>query len=192
MQFQGAEAIVDVGSIVIKKRIPKSYRIKQLDEKLIKERTKREISVLTKCPIPCPKLINSEKNIIEMTKVPGIKLSDNLETHPEIVKTIGKQIAELHNKGIFHGDLTTSNIIYDGKTVYFIDFGLSLFSRKKEDKAVDLHLFRQSLESKHHTIYENSYKEFLKSYKKHSNNGIEILKRLEEVEKRGRYKQKGS
>jgi len=192
MQFQGAEAIVEVGSTVIKKRIPKSYRIKQLDKKLIKERTKREIAILNKCPIPCPEIINSEKNIIEMTKVPGIKLSENLEDHPEIVKMIGKQIAKLHNKGIIHGDLTTSNIIYDGKTVYFIDFGLSLFSRKKEDKAVDLHLFRQALESKHHTIYENSYKEFLKSYKKHSEKGTEILERLEEVEKRGRYKRKGS
>jgi len=192
MQFHGAEAIVEVNSTVIKKRIPKTYRIKQLDEKLIKERTKREISILTKCSIPCPKVIHTENNIIEMTKVPGIKLSDNLEQHPEIVKTIGKQLAELHNKGIIHGDLTTSNIIYDGKTVYFIDFGLGFFSRKKEDKAVDLHLFKQALESKHHTIYENSYIEFLKSYKKYSENGTEILERLEEVEKRGRYKQKGS
>lgn len=192
MQFQGAEAIVEVNSTVIKKRLPKSYRINQLDEKLIKERTKREISILNKCPVPCPELINSEKNIIEMTRVPGTKLSETLEKHSEVVKTIAKQIAELHNKGIIHGDLTTSNIIYDGKTVYFIDFGLSFFSRKKEDKAVDLHLFRQALESKHHTIYEKSYEQFLKSYKRYSDKGTEILERLEEVEKRGRYKRKGS
>ena len=45
-------------------------------------------------------------------------------------------------------------ILKNGK-VYFIDFGLGFFSNKTEDKAVDLHLLKQALESKHYQIFEN-------------------------------------
>ena len=43
----------------------------------------------------------------------------------------------------------TNDMIYD-KKIYLIDFGLSLYSNKPEDKAVDLHLLKQALESKHY------------------------------------------
>ena len=53
--------------------------------------------------------------------------------YKKLSKEIGKKIAVLHNNGIIHGDLTTSNMIFkDG--IYFIDFGLSFFSEKNEDK----------------------------------------------------------
>ena len=70
------------------------------------------------------------------------------------------------------------------KEIKFIDFGLSFFSAKEEDKAVDLHLLRQALESKHHEKWEDCFKAALKGYKqnkrrqtmeeKYSRTGLEI------------------
>ena len=80
-------------------------------------------------------------------------------------------------------------IMKDDK-IYFIDFGLAVFSHKVEDKAVDIHLLREALNSKHYTIYEEAFKAFLKGYKKRSDNYQEIMNRLEKVESRGRDKGK--
>ncbi|MBI4143381.1 Kae1-associated serine/threonine protein kinase, partial [Candidatus Woesearchaeota archaeon] len=104
---------------------------------------------------------------------------------------IGKKVAILHNNLIIHGDLTTSNMILD-KEVYFLDFGLSFFSEKAEDKAVDLHLLKEGLESKHYKIWEGCFRCALEAYKKEAKNGEATLKTLEVVEKRGRYRKKGS
>ena len=95
----------------------------------------------------------------------------------------------MHNNNIIHGDLTTSNMILENE-IYFIDFGLSFFSDKTEDKAVDLHLLRHALESKHHKIFEKSFKAVLNGYKSKCRKYNETIKRLEKVESRGRYKGK--
>ena len=95
----------------------------------------------------------------------------------------------MHNNNIIHGDLTTSNMILN-KEVFFIDFGLSFFSEKIEDKAVDLHLLKEALESKHSNIWERSYKAALDSYFKKAVDGRQVLERIKIVEKRGRYKGK--
>jgi TP53 regulating kinase-like protein len=87
--------------------------------------------------------------------------------------------------------LTTSNIILNKET-YFIDFGLSFFSEKAEDRAVDLHLLKEGLESKHYRIWEECFRCALEAYKKEAKNSEATLKRLEAVEKRGRYRGKGS
>ena len=75
-------------------------------------------------------------------------------------------------------------ILKDNK-IYLIDFGLGFFSSKIEDKAVDLHLLKQALESKHYENFEKYYKVILDNYK-HK----DVIKRLEKVELRGRYKRK--
>ena len=129
---------------------------------------------------------------IDMEFIEGPKVRDILEKKDPIKlsKEIGKKIAILHNNNIIHGDLTTSNMIYN-KQVYFIDFGLSIFSKRYEDKAVDLHLFRQALESKHYKIWEKCFNACLKEYKKQAKESKDILKRFEQVETRGRNKNKG-
>ncbi len=117
---QGAEAVIELrDNLIIKNRISKSYRIKQLDKKIIKQRTKAEKKLLEKA---C-KIINAPNpfplkdfNKIEMPFIEGKKLSENLnsfslEKQKEICRTIGQEIAKLHNADIIHGDLTTSNMI---------------------------------------------------------------------------------
>ena len=74
-------------------------------------------------------------------------------------------------------------MILKGSEVYLIDFGLSSYSEKIEDKAVDLHLFKECLKSKHFKISEKCWKEFDKNYKLK-----DVKSRLEIVEKRGKGK----
>ena len=194
---QGAEAkLYKKDTSLIKDRIKKSYRIKEIDTRLRKSRTRREAKILKKLEemnFSAPKLLETdEKEKIEMEFIDGPKIRDILEEKDflKLSKEIGKKLAILHNNEIIHGDLTTSNMILK-KEVYFIDFGLSFFSKRIEDKAVDLHLFRQALESKHYKIWEESFKAFLKEYEKGAEEGKDIIKRLEKVESRGRNKNKG-
>jgi Kae1-associated kinase Bud32 len=187
---RGAEAVIfeDKGK-VIKQRFKKNYRIAELDSELRSQRTKREANLLRKINIPHPKLLDCDNNeSITMEKVEGEKLRDILDERPELTKRAGEITAMLHNQNIIHGDLTTSNIILDKKgELIFIDFGLSFHSEKVEDKAVDIHLFKQALNSKHHKVYDKALKLFLQGYasaEKHH----EVMERLKSVELRGRYK----
>ena len=193
---QGAEAKLFLeDNKVIKNRFPKSYRIKEIDDKLRGFRTRREAKILQKLHainFPSPKLIkNDEKENLIIEKIGGKLIKDVLEKsdYKKLCSEIGKKIAILHNISIIHGDLTTSNMMLN-KQIYFIDFGLSFFSEKPEDKAVDLHLLKEGLESKHYRIWEECFKCALDAYKKEAKRGDETLKRLEVVEKRGRYRAK--
>lgn len=193
---QGAEAklYLEDGEI-IKDRIKKDYRIKEIDDRLRKFRTRREAKVISKLhaiDFPGPKLIDcDEKEIISMEYIDGPKLRDILDTsnYARISEEVGKKVAIMHNNHMIHGDLTTSNMIFRDE-VYFIDFGLSFFSHKIEDKAVDLHLLKQALESKHYKIWEKCFKAVIHGYKKEAKDAEHILERLKQVEGRGRYKQK--
>ena len=190
---QGAEAILyKEGNYLIKERIKKSYRIEDIDEKLRKFRTRREGKLLQKTE-NSPKVfeVDDKKMIIKMEFIDGELIKDILDNlkkdkRNNLLREIGGKIAKMHDKDIIHGDLTTSNMILKDK-VYFIDFGLGFDSGKIEDKAVDLHLLRQALESKHYKHFEESFKEMIEGYKL-SKNWKEVLNRLEQVGKRGRYK----
>ena len=105
--------------------------------------------------------------MIHMEYISGEKLSDNLESldYKSISKLIAENISKMHNQGIIHGDLTTSNMILSKGKLYFIDFGLSHIDEKLEHKAVDLHLLKQALESKHYKNFDSSFKAVLDSYK---------------------------
>ncbi|MFH1770479.1 MAG: KEOPS complex kinase/ATPase Bud32 [archaeon] len=186
----GAEAIIYLDkNKVIKKRLKKNYRIKEIDEALRKTRTRVESKILEKIPVKAPKIVSTDrKENIEMEFIEGQKIRDLLDKRPELAKEIGKKVAAMHNAGIIHGDLTTSNMILK-EEIYFIDFGLSFFSEKLEDKAVDIHLFKQALESKHYRVAEKAFKEFLKGYSK-AKNYKNIMNRFKIVEERGRYKKK--
>ena len=195
---QGAEAVImhdGAANAVIKDRVAKTYRHPAIDTSLRKFRTRREGKVLDKLNaigFPAPKVLEvcDKKMQIKMEFVKGEKLRDVLDDDPITFSAeIGEMIALLHSNDIIHGDLTTSNMILDDKKkINFIDFGLSFFSTKIEDKAVDLHLLRQALESKHHTICKECFNAALDSYWKRYSGGSLVIKRLEEVEKRGRNK----
>lgn len=189
----GAEAIIllNKNNNIEKKRIEKTYRLKEIDVPLRKSRTKKEAKVLEKLKsfgLNVPKLINTTEYDIEMENIDGTQLKKLLDKNPEYAEMIGKNLTIMHDNNIIHGDLTTSNMILKNGKLYFIDFGLSFNSTRIEDKAVDIHLFKQALESKHFRVMHKAYKHFLKTYNPKYKK--EILTRLDEVEKRGRYKEK--
>jgi len=202
---QGAEAkIILSNNFIIKDRIKKSYRIPELDEKIRKQRTKKEIKLIQKASevIDVPRLIinkssrcgawGEDRHQIKMPFIDGKKLSEHLDKFPltkqkEICKQIGESIAKLHEKDIIHGDLTTSNMILQKEKIFFIDFGLGFISKKIEDKAVDLHLLKQALEAKHFKHWEVLFSEIKKTYSKYSE-AEKVFNQLIKVEKRGRYK----
>ena len=124
-----------------------------------------------------------------MEYLDGKKIRDVLsaDTAQQLCTEIGQKIRQLHARGIIHGDLTTSNLLWHNHAVYFIDFGLSFHSDKIEDKAVDLHVLKEAFESKHSELSEKCFAVVIKAY-----GDVNVQKRLSEVERRGRNKNKGS
>lgn len=195
---QGAEAKLffdEEKKVILKNRVKKNYRIKEIDEKLRKFRTKREYKLLNKClelgiNVPKPLEIDLKEDTFSMEYIKGKRLRDvvNKENYKFFSRKIAEIIEKLHENDIIHHDLTTSNFLWDGEKLYLIDFGLSFYSHKIEDKAVDLHLLRRALESKHSEFYEEFFEEIIKFY--NPSQKEKILKRLEQIDLRGRYKQK--
>jgi len=194
---RGAEAIlIRKNDLLIKKRISKGYRISELDEKLRKLRTRAEAKIMKKMneKINVPKILDEDekRKEIKMEFIQGKKLSDNLDRFSlkkkkRVCKEIGGQVAKLHENNIIHSDLTTSNMILKNGGLYFVDFGLSFHSLRNEDKAVDLHLFKQALESRHFKNWQELWKSFLQGYE-YNKEYKKTIKQLEKVELRGRYK----
>lgn len=184
---QGAESKLFVdGDTLIKKRVKKSYRLKEIDEKLRTSRTKAEARMLKRASelINVPKVKKVSKYEIEMEYIKGSVLRDLLASNLEVMKEVGKAVAKLHSKNYIHGDLTTSNMILNDK-IHIIDFGLSEVKDSIEAKAVDLHILKQALKAKHHDVYKQAWNNFKQGYKNKS-----VLERLKTVEARGRYKTK--
>lgn len=189
---RGAEAVLyKDGNNLIKNRIKKNYRIQEIDYELRFARTKKEAKLLEKSSklINAPKIIECKADKIIMEFIDGKLLRDllnNIDKNKRnlLCQKIGQIIKILHNNNIIHGDLTTSNMILKDNEIFFIDFGLGFASQKTEDKAVDMHLLKQALNSKHYEIAEECFNEILKAY----NPGKEFIERLEKVESRGRYK----
>ena len=195
---KGAEAAIYVcGGKIIKKRLKKGYRIKELDAKLRSFRTKREVKILKKLrdkEMPVPKVLETdvESSAIHLELVAGEKVRDglNADNCEALGKAIGKLVGSMHSSHVVHGDLTTSNMICDKRKIYFIDFGLSFFSEKIEDKAVDIHLLKQTLKSSHSRIAEKCFAAVTKGYLESYGEASSVAKRLGDVESRGRYKSK--
>jgi Kae1-associated kinase Bud32 len=193
---RGAEAtIYSLDDKIIKVRVKKSYRLSKLDNEIRESRTSREAKVLQKLSnvIDVPKLFGSSSDTIIMEKISGDALKNILskKNYGSFSKLIAENISRMHDQGIIHGDLTTSNMIYDDShdKLYFIDFGLSFFSYKVEDKAVDLHLLFQAIESRHFEFYPVMRKKIIEYYSPKDRNLV--LERLEVVDARGRNKNKG-
>ncbi len=183
---------------VLKYRLKKRYRHPEIDFRLRKYRTRREYRILEKLSskdvkVPRPLFVDEDRGILIMEFIEGEKLSQILERVDFVAysRVIGETLAKIHRNGIAHGDLTTSNMILaPSGDLYFIDFGLSFFTSRIEDFAVDLHLLREAIESKHWRIYEKSWHVIIQAYLESFDKGDAVLKHLEKVESRGRYKRK--
>ena len=185
---EGAEAKIYLSeNKIIKKRVSKKYRHKELDNSILKRRIKSENKILKKSKkygINVPEVYDVDSYSITMENLSGIKLSELLDDikNKAIIKSLAKEIKKLHSFGIIHGDLTTSNIFFYKDKIYLIDFGLGKFSDKIEDKATDIHLLKECLNSRHSLNYKKLWLSFIKEY-----NEPLVLERLRKIESRVRY-----
>jgi len=205
---KGAEANLYYGhwfgkEVIFKYRIPKKYRIEELDKRIRTERTLNEARALIrvkKYGINVPQVfeIDTVNSTIVMKYVHGTKLKDILPNLDDSKKQlyfneIGRIIANLHKNGHIHGDITTSNIIITPEeNIFLIDFGLHEYSDTIEDKSVDLHLFKRVLISSHGKDYKYCFDAFLEGYRSEykkidSTEWKAIIKNIDAIESRGRY-----
>lgn len=184
----GAEAVVALeGKTIIKTRIQKRYRLKEIDESIRRERTKTEaklISEARRCGVPTPIIRDVTDFEIRMEHIDGKALKYIIT--PSLSEKTGELIGRLHTCGIVHGDLTTSNILFKGGRLYLIDFGLAYLDKTLEARGVDIHVLFQTFESTHEK-HEELIEAFKKGYARTFQGAEEVLGRVREIESRGRY-----
>jgi tRNA A-37 threonylcarbamoyl transferase component Bud32 len=208
--MRGAEAVLIPTRLIgraalIKSRMAKGYRIRELDMRLRVERTRMEARLLHRAKlagVPCPTVLEVSDHEITMERLkgrrPGMELSGCREA--------GRLLAKLHGADIIHGDYSPANLIVSKKggskgcqgcratlhtrgataplvtvgSFYVIDFGLGFVSNDVEDKAVDVFTMLRALEKK------GKQDAFVEGYG-HYEKAKAVLKRVETVEKRVRY-----
>jgi Kae1-associated kinase Bud32 len=151
---QGAEARAHVipfldRKAIAKQRFKKEYRHPVLDERLTKERVAQEARQLQRLRgilrTPTVYLVDIPNATIYMEYFDYPSVRETIqeweksptECESQILslgKRIGEELALIHNFNCIHGDLTTSNMLYNDKEVVWIDFGLSYVSTLAEDK----------------------------------------------------------
>lgn len=193
--FKGAESNIYLTKWYNKKaiskiRIPKIYRQRMLDDDLRRRRTISESRMITLAKefglrTPYIYFVDPLRAEIIMEFISGIKASKVLTS--SICFDIGKFISTLHSFNIIHGDVTPSNFIVH-KKITMIDMGLSFYSTRKEDKAMDIRLFKEILNSAYHSSYFEFFETFLDGYRSINTKELEkILKRVDEIDTRKRY-----
>jgi TP53 regulating kinase-like protein len=186
--------------VIMKQRHPKKYRIPELDMMIRSQRTVHEPHIIHKAKeagVPTPTIFMvdvADANIV-MEFVEGKQVKEVLDNVSKqerlsLSKLIGRMIGRLHNYGIIHGDLTTSNMILApyGKVV-FVDFGLSERSIELEPKGVDLHLMKRTLQSTHYKHAKECFKAVMDGYAEAvgQEEAKKVAAKILEIEKRGRY-----
>jgi Kae1-associated kinase Bud32 len=198
---RGAEAEIgrDVWmgrKVIIKSRVTKSYRHPELDNSLRVSRTKNEARLIQDArrhgvPTPIIYDIDLKNGKIVMEEIEGERVKDVLDSADEevcrsICNEIGRLVALLHKAAITHGDLTTSNMIMRDGKIWFIDLSLGTRNAMIEDMGVDLHLLKEAFQSAHSMILP-MYDVILDSYRSNYERGNEVLRKIKEIEDRGRY-----
>ena len=202
---KGAEASLFLADwhgrrVVMKKRLPKSYRPVELDVRIRSYRTVHEPQLMHEAkkagvPTPIIFLVDVADSTIVMEFIEGKQVKQFLNAispseRSALCTEVGKLVGNLHSYGIVHGDLTTSNMICgkDGK-VFFVDFGLGEFSEELEARGVDMHLMKRALWSVHFQFAEDCFDAIVKGYSEvmGKKDVASVLGKIMEIEKRGRY-----
>lgn len=205
---KGAEASIFLEEwygkpVVMKTRLPKSYRVESLDASIRLARTSREAHLLhdsKRAGVPTPTVyqVDTATCTIIMEYVNGPRLKEAFgkmgrSSFTRTCKHVGSLIGRLHSSGIVHGDLTTSNMILrDGAKLFFIDFGLSDYSRELEARGVDLLLMGRAFKSTHFALFSGAFEAVMDGYREVvGRSSTELtMKKMREVEARGRYSER--
>jgi len=205
--YRGAEAEIYLhhwygGVAVRKNRIPKPYRVAALDSTIRRNRTLHETNLMHEArkvgiPVPVIQHLDPDESSFIMEYVDGPTLKEELYVLPPGLRRrrcaeLGRIVAQMHDGGLVHGDLTISNVLSQNGKLFLIDFGLGGFSNELEDRGVDLLLLNRAMKSTHVKFHEEIFGAFLKGYsavvgKKRK---AEIVAKVHEIERRGRYSER--
>ncbi|KAF2502282.1 kinase-like protein [Lophium mytilinum] len=223
--------------VALKYRPPKPYRHPLLDKRLTRARLLAEARVLVKCAregvqVPEVVAVGVEEGWVALGWVEGGTVRGVLDgytpshppSHPPgeqkdgqreevlmgLMGRVGRAVGRMHEVGVCHGDLTTSNLMVrrkegekaqehfetggghhtagleglDGEIV-LIDFGLATQSIQDEDRAVDLYVLERAFAATH-PVAEPLFREVLRAYGESYKGAKVVLRRLEDVRMRGR------
>jgi len=202
---KGAEATLYLADwhgrrVILKKRLSKKYRPAELDEQIRVYRTIHEPQLMNEAKragvsTPTIFLVDIKNATIIMEYVEGRQIKRLLgvvsrDERERLCMKIGEMIGRLHEHGLIHGDLTTSNMILnsDGK-VFFVDFGLGEKNSELEARGVDLHLMKRALESAHFQFADECLASVIRGYSRVLRGTAlrGVLDKIKEIERRGRY-----
>jgi Kae1-associated kinase Bud32 len=191
---EGAEAKIYATELlgkdtIVKRRIPKEYRVKALDDALRRQRTRTEalaLALASNAGVKTPELLLVDEFDIYMNRVGGVNLnkileqSKRTEVRTKIFSDAGRYLGLMHAADIAHGDYTPANIMVHENDVCIIDFGLATTSASVEEKALDLLLIKRSLPGA-------AFSDFMGGYRKAYAESKKTVGRLNSIERRGRY-----
>lgn len=180
---------------ILKIRKQKNYRNLELDQRIRKQRTIRESEIISEVKSfgihsPLVFFVDTKKCTILMQYISGKLVNELPKTQLILLcKKIGKIVGTMHDNGIMHGDLTTSNFILSRGEIFVIDFGLAQRTMKPEDHAVDLRLFKEILNSAHASEMQKAWKNFLIGYRiaVGTTQFNKVSNLVSVIESRGRY-----
>ncbi len=149
---------------LLKERDSKSYRPKELDERLRRERTRTEARLLVDARrlgvrTPIVYDIDLPRHRLVLEELPGPTLKQLIDAHaadpqPLVgpVRRFGAALGRLHAGGISHGDLTSSNVLFPeegGGEPAFLDLSMGSKNAGIEELGIDLHLVEEDLRALH-------------------------------------------
>jgi len=182
---------------ILKVRVEKKYRDKELDREIREERTKREAKALyyvKKAGVLAPTIYDVDlvRYGILMEFINGELARNCIEKvyfeNKRVIRDIGRNIGMMHESGIVHNDLTTSNMIFMGEKIFFIDFGLSTFSFRIEDQAIDLLVLIEALKATHREYYMVILKEIIRGYREvRGEKSNQVFRQIDKIKRRSRY-----
>jgi len=180
---------------ILKVRKKKNYRNSELDHRIRNQRTIRESEIISEVKSfgihsPLIFFVDAKNCTILMQQISGKLVHDLPKSQLILIcKKIGKIVGTMHKNGIMHGDLTTSNFILSHGKIFVIDFGLAVRTKKPEDHAVDLRLFKEILNSAHALEMKKAWRNFLEGYRAivGTTRFNKISNLVSIIESRGRY-----
>jgi TP53 regulating kinase-like protein len=178
---------------VSKIRVKKPYRQKSLDNEIRRNRTLREATMLSNAKetgvrTPFIYFVDPVSAEIVMEFIEGINVKEKMDEN--LALQMGRYAGLLHINNLIHNDLTTSNFINSkNNQLVLLDFGLSFFSERLEDKAVDIRLVKEVFSSSYASIYDLIFSRFLLGYSSiiGQKDMRATLRIVHEIEQRGRY-----
>ena len=179
---------------VEKIRKEKNYRIPDLDLLIRRERARNEcknILSLRSHGIGSPMIFAFYPHnfSITMERIDGATLKEYISEngdHKDIITDLGIMVKKMHEAGISHGDLTTSNIMVgNDHSLFLIDPSMGNRNATDAEMAHDLFLLFESFSSEH-SQYPDLKECFLSAYSG-SEKCDNLLDELKKIEARRRY-----